>query len=496
MLGLPALLVLAAGAPLVRSETIKIMSANITSGNYQAYEGPGIRIFQALKPDVVMIQEFNYESGSLRDFVDEAFGPEYYYMVEPHSGGIPNGVISRWPIYASGQWNDSYVTDRDFAWAKIDLPGDKDLQVVSVHLKGTKPTTQYHEAELIKTNVANNFDNDQYIVVGGDLNTTNRTQSAITTFKTFLDADDHTPVDRNGDAKTNAGRKYDYDWVMPNHTLDECHTTLHVGTADRAYTQGIVFDSHVCTPLTEVTPVQYADSHVTGMQHMAVMKAYNLPMITPTPSPTPHYIINEEFDDFQNGQRPYNWTFTNCNQDSDTYTGAGNYGDAPPSIKFDAQSDAVTTRAFYLSSSESLTFWSKGMSAETTTSLLVEEFYDSDWKTVTNLTELPLDGTTLGPFPLCGDTTRVKVTFSTQTASNLAFDDLRITGPVTPLPTPTIPTPTPTATIVTPTPGISPMITATPTPTANSIFTPSPTASPSPSPSPSTTPSPSSSPSP
>lgn len=43
-----------------------------TSGSNQSYEGPGTRIFQGLKPDIVMIQEFNVGGNSpseIRDWV-------------------------------------------------------------------------------------------------------------------------------------------------------------------------------------------------------------------------------------------------------------------------------------------------------------------------------------------------------------------------------------------------------------------------------------------
>lgn len=279
--------------PFLPAEVIRIMAANTTSGVYQAYEDPGIRIFQGLKPDIVLIQEFNYQSGTIRQLIDLAFGPEYYYYVEPGGEQIPNGIVSRWPIKASGEWNDTVgPSNRDFAWATIDVPGDIDLHVISVHLKSGESSIQEAEANLIKANVQANFSDSEYIVVGGDLNTTTRTSSAVTVFKSFLDADDHTPVDRNGNANTNAPRSSDYDWVMPNGTLDRYHTILYVGGADRAYPEGIVFDSAVFPNVqSEVFPVQNGDSHVSGMQHMAVMKAYDIPgrpTSTPSPSSTPY----------------------------------------------------------------------------------------------------------------------------------------------------------------------------------------------------------------
>ena len=67
--------------------TIRVMAANITSGNLQSYEAEGIRIFQGLKPDIVAIQEFQYggsiASNDLRTLVDTAFGNEFSFYLNP-----------------------------------------------------------------------------------------------------------------------------------------------------------------------------------------------------------------------------------------------------------------------------------------------------------------------------------------------------------------------------------------------------------------------------
>jgi len=58
------------------------MAANLTSGNNQLYESPGIRVFHGLKSDVVVIQEFNYgrkpsSTAQIRSCVDQAFGSSF-----------------------------------------------------------------------------------------------------------------------------------------------------------------------------------------------------------------------------------------------------------------------------------------------------------------------------------------------------------------------------------------------------------------------------------
>ena len=182
------------------------------------------------------------------------------------------------------------MSDRDFAWAVIDIPGPKHLQVVSVHLKaGTDSASiRASEANFLKNNVENNFNLSDYIIIGGDLNTYSTTETCINTFETFLSATNHRPQDQESNRNTNAGRNHPYDWVMPNALLDAVHTDLVIGSSH--YPNGLVFDSRVYTPLSEVSPVRYSDSDVSGMQHMAVMKAFDVdssgPTYTPSPEPT------------------------------------------------------------------------------------------------------------------------------------------------------------------------------------------------------------------
>ena len=305
---LVALAVLALMPVPVRSEVIRVMTANLNSGtppDWDWYRDPSINIFQGLKPDIILIQEFNVDSGtSRRGFVNNAFGIEYNYYCEPSIGGdwaMPNGIISRWPIKSKGHWADDNFethTTRSFVWAVIDIPGSIDLQVVSIHLKagdGSKER-QIREAEAtqLKGYVQANFDDSKYIIVGGDLNLQHDGQSPIGIFSSYLDATDHRPRDRNGDTDTNAGRDKPYDWIMPNEKLDSYHTTIYIGTDFQAFTEGIVFDSEIFTPLSSVSPIESGDSRYWQCYHMAVMKAFDIsgiptptPKLPPTPIPPP-----------------------------------------------------------------------------------------------------------------------------------------------------------------------------------------------------------------
>jgi len=120
------------------TSVLRVMTANLTSGNAQKYESPGLDILKGLQPDIVAIQEFNYSNNAPADFrqmIDETFGAGFSYFRETNSGfSIPNGIISRYPILEAGSWTDPVVSNRGFAWARIALPGTNDLYLVSVHL--------------------------------------------------------------------------------------------------------------------------------------------------------------------------------------------------------------------------------------------------------------------------------------------------------------------------------------------------------------------------
>ena len=266
--------------------TFRVMAANITTGNNQRYETPGLNIFKGLKPDVVAVQEFNYASATtnginttnaFREMIDDAFGTNFVYFRESASGySIPNGIISRWPILTNGSWDDVRVPDRGFAWACIDLPGADDLYVVSVHLHSSGGAfSRAIEATNLTALIQSSFPAGAFIVVAGDLNTDSRSELALTQFKTFL-SDAAIPHDGTiaADPDTNLSRGKPYDYVLPSFTLDSNRVATVIGS--RTHANGLVFDSRVYTPLSEVSPVVSTDSSAVNMQHMAVVKDFRL----------------------------------------------------------------------------------------------------------------------------------------------------------------------------------------------------------------------------
>jgi endonuclease/exonuclease/phosphatase family metal-dependent hydrolase len=258
---------------------VRVMAANL-NGNSQTIEPSEIRIFQGLKPDVVAIQEFNYEGNSaaeIRSFVNTAFGTNFEYYRE--SGyQIPNGIISRYPILSSGSWTDAQVSNRAFAWARIDLPGSNDLYVVSVHLLTSSSSVRNQEAAALKTFIQTQFPAGSWVVLAGDMNTDSRAESAISTFKTFL-SDSPVPTDSvsGGKPGTNNNREKPYDYVLPSFSLAAYQTNTVMPSV--TFPNGLVFDSRVYKPISDVSPVQAADSGYG--QHMAVIKDFLVPVEIP-----------------------------------------------------------------------------------------------------------------------------------------------------------------------------------------------------------------------
>lgn len=296
-----AVLVLAwpLAAQTVTNVTVRVLAANLTSGTNQRYETAGLNIFKGLKPDIVAIQEFNVANGfgtntpaALSNMVATTFGTNFVYYRESNAGyTIPNGIISRYPIAASGSWTDSDtgVNDRGYAWARLDLPGTNDLYVVSVHLKAGENTRdpsdesrRAAEAAELKSLIATNFPTNAWVIVAGDMNLYAESEGAITTFKTFL-SDGPVPADQTGDSDTNLGRTERYDRVLPSFSLT--NRLMPVVYPSRTFNNGMVFDSRNYTPLSDVSPVGIGDSAASGMQHMGVMKAFQISFVVTNPAP-------------------------------------------------------------------------------------------------------------------------------------------------------------------------------------------------------------------
>ena len=267
---------------------VRVMAGNLTSGNDQSYDpGDGVRIFQALQPQVVMIQEFNYADNSpeaIRQFVNSAFGRNFYYYRENDpTDQIPNGVISQFPILDAGQWHDPYMPNRDFVYAKLDIPGPHKLWVVSVHFSNKLSKNRVNEADIVTKALKRNVPPGDYIVVGGDLNTRNGGEEALRRLSEVVSST-RVPTDSDKNVDTSSNRSKHYDWVLASPNLERHQVAVDFsvdGEEDQpgynVYPDGLVFDTRTFPLLNRLEPARQGDSDAANMQHMAVIKDFEIP---------------------------------------------------------------------------------------------------------------------------------------------------------------------------------------------------------------------------
>ncbi|MEJ7596335.1 MAG: endonuclease/exonuclease/phosphatase family protein [Kofleriaceae bacterium] len=272
--------------------TFTVMAANTTSGSGQTYEetdgpfeGPGLRIFRALKPDIVAVQEMNFRSNTASDFdaLMSMFGPTYVYF--RGTGRIANGVISRYPFCAGsppGEWDIFDLSDREFTYACIDIPGPINLWVVSIHLKASsgEADRRLAEADQLVGYIEATIPAGDYLVIGGDLNTYRRDEPALVGgggqrgLGSVAVVGGPYPADMAGTSETNAGRNNPYDWVMNDADLEAKRVPVVIGA--RSFPAGVVCETRVYSPLSDVAPARQSDSGASAMQHMAVIKAFTV----------------------------------------------------------------------------------------------------------------------------------------------------------------------------------------------------------------------------
>ncbi|MGC1480054.1 MAG: endonuclease/exonuclease/phosphatase family protein [Chthoniobacterales bacterium] len=260
---------------------VRVVAANLTCGRHPGYasvqepEGAGARILQFLDPDVVLIQEFNTDI-PVEAWVSETFGDEFGFHRED-GDGIPNGVISRFPIVESGEWDDPNLENRDLAWARIELPNGRMLWAISVHLYGKRSEGRVRAAEELVRAVQEMVPSEDLVILGGDFYTPSVQSPSIGVLaEAFVTRGPH-PVDQLGDGDTNANRTKPYDWIVAEEELDVM--AVPVVVAGDEFPHGLVFDSRAFRPLG--LPVRKTDSDLFQMQHMAVVRDFAIPALEP-----------------------------------------------------------------------------------------------------------------------------------------------------------------------------------------------------------------------
>ncbi|MDB4947138.1 MAG: endonuclease/exonuclease/phosphatase family [Labilithrix sp.] len=257
---------------------LRVMAANISSGpqlDYGAAEN--VHIFQGLDPDVVLIQELNVGGNSqaeLDGFVTTTFGATYTYYREP-GAQIPNGVISRFPIETAGTWVDPQVANRGFAYARLTVPGGHPLWAISLHLLTSSASQRDAEATSLVTQIKATIPAEDLLVLGGDFNTGSRGEGCITTLSQVVVTAAPYPADNTGNDATSGTRSKPHDWLLADPDLQAHVVPVVIGA--QGFAAGLVFDSRVYQPLTDVAPIVRADSDAQNMQHMPVVRDFLLP---------------------------------------------------------------------------------------------------------------------------------------------------------------------------------------------------------------------------
>ncbi|HPQ85969.1 MAG TPA: Calx-beta domain-containing protein, partial [Actinomycetota bacterium] len=282
-------------------DSFSLATANLTSGtnkidNATTWDESGQRLLGALLPDIVAMQEWVITNASYRAFVDANFGTEYDYYVEPESDSqaMPNGVISRWPIVASNEWTDNYVGSRDYVHVKIDLPGTKDLNLISVHFNAgdlvSDITARANEAAELTNHIAlANFGSSNYLAIAGDLNQSNRTDETVLTTLGNVVTDATQPEDKAGSKNTNPSDQRPYDFVLPDTALEAQHTALNY--AGTGFASGLIFDTREWGD--HQYPALGGDSEADNLTHLPVVKVFSLGEVVEPPASFSATMVDE-----------------------------------------------------------------------------------------------------------------------------------------------------------------------------------------------------------
>lgn len=261
---------------------IRVVAANLSSDSRQAWspdngnhsnpEGAGARILTSLQPDLVLIQEFN-TTVPPRQWVNRTLGEGFAFVCE-EGKQIPNGIISRFPVIESGTWDDPVLDNRDFAWARLRLPGGEDLWAVSVHLHSKSAGSRARQSTALVALLRERVPKDALLVVGGDLNTRQSGEPCFGILSEVVTVPGAPPVDDLGNPATNAPRNKPYDWVLASPALERHEAAVVLGGL--SFPHGLVFDTRVFKAVDRCPPARVGDSGVPFMQHMAVVRDFRI----------------------------------------------------------------------------------------------------------------------------------------------------------------------------------------------------------------------------
>lgn len=263
--------------PTPKESPLRIMSANATSGDSQLYEQPGMNMMFAMDPDIIIIQEFTSSAEDVIRQLESRFKTKYSY--HKGRGRIGNGIIVKGENKIKSVHTRpsilEFITDREYDAAIVDIPGPKDMLVVSLHLYtkvNTNIMSQLDEYPAVFDFIQEiRNTGDYYVVVGGDFNSTSN-QYVNMYWSSLLATDAAYPRDQDGNYNTNAARRRHYDWILVDREFQAFSVPTKIG--NQLFPHGYVLDSRVHSPLSEIAPVCAGDSNATNFQHMPVVRDF------------------------------------------------------------------------------------------------------------------------------------------------------------------------------------------------------------------------------
>ena len=99
-----------------------------------------------------------------------------------------------------------------------------------------------------------------------------RSEAVFTTFSSRFNVAAPYPGDQQNNGNTTADRSKPYDHVLASHCLAALQVPTVIGS--NQFDAGLVVDTRVYTPISDLSPAVATDSAATAMQHMGVVKDF------------------------------------------------------------------------------------------------------------------------------------------------------------------------------------------------------------------------------
>lgn len=280
----PLVLALVALAGPARAATrVRVVAANVASGRSLRYEEAGLRILEALQGDIYLLQRFRVggdDEGSVRELARRVLGGKGYFYREPEDalGASPSAILSRYPILESGEWRDVEVSDRDYVWALIDVPGRRHLLAISLNFKAgdliEDRRRRRREATRLVRMLRISRAARHWLLLGGSIHNRSRDEEALEELASVVVTEGPWPADGAGDEGTTVDRQGAQDWILADEDLDGREAAVVI--EEQRFPGGLVFDSRRFRPLRSVRPVRSGDSAVAGLTHLPVIRDFML----------------------------------------------------------------------------------------------------------------------------------------------------------------------------------------------------------------------------